>query len=707
MELRFVACSLALITALSAPAPLHAQTVDLPQIEVRSRPQRAPQRSSAPARPAPPVNAPTQPQQAEPAGTASERIVSGETVNENPVTRPAEALENATPGLIVTQHSGEGKANQYFLRGFNLDHGTDLAITVDGMPVNMRTHGHGQGYADLNFLIPELIGNVHVRKGPYFAEEGDFSSAGAIHIDYLDKLRPGFAQATTGSFGYRRLLAAKSETVGNGTLLAAAEVNTYDGPWQVPDNVRKFNGLLRYSQGNADNGFSVLALGYSNKWTSTDQVAQRAIDTGLIDRLGTLDPTDGGKSDRFSLSGRFVRTEGNAQTRAEGYVIRQKLTLFSNFTYFLDDQDNGDQFSQLDRRTILGGNMSHTVKHRVGPFDTENKVGVQARSDDISVGLLKTQQRATLSSVRLDRVQETSLGVYAQNTTRWTNWLRTVTGVRGDYFAARVRSDNPANSGTADDFIASPKASVIFGPFHRTELFVSAGTGFHSNDVRGATITVDPNDPTVTPTKVPILVRSKGAEAGVRMQAIQGLDSAVALFVLDYDSENLFVGDAGTTEASRPSRRVGVEWTNHYKVNSWLAVDADLAVTRARFKDSDPAGNYIPGAPAMIASAGVVLGEKTGWFGAAKLRYFGPRPLIEDGSVRSFATTVVNARAGYRWDNGWRVQLDALNLFDAKTNQIEYYYESQLRSETAPVADRHVHPIEPLALRLTVAGPLP
>ncbi len=633
--------------------------------------------------------------------------MSGERVNETPVTRPGEALENATPGLIVTQHSGEGKANQYFLRGFNLDHGTDLAITVDGMPVNMRTHGHGQGYADLNFLIPELIGSIRVRKGPYFADEGDFSSAGAIHIDYLDSLKQSFAQFTTGSFGYNRLLAAKSGAVGAGTLLAAVEANTYNGPWQVPDEMKKFNGLLRYSQGNADNGFSILGLGYTNKWTSTDQVAQRAIDSGEIGRFGTLDPTDGGKSSRVSLSGRWVHTEGNAQTRAEAFVIRQTMTLFNNFTYFLDDPVNGDQFSQFDRRTIVGGNASHTIKSQFGPFDTENTVGIQVRSDEIAVGLQKTLQRAALSTVRSDGVEESSVGVYAQNTTRWTPWMRTVTGIRGDYFTARVNSDNPANSGNTDGMIASPKGSLIFGPFHKTELFLSAGTGFHSNDVRGSTITVDPGDGVTPLPKVPLLVRSKGAEVGVRTKAVDGLDSSVALFVLDYASEILFVGDAGTTEPSRPNRRVGVEWTNQYKVTPWLAYDVDLAATRARFIDFDPVGNRIPGAPGVIASAGVVLGRQTGWFGSAKVRYFGPRPLIEDDSARSSATTVVNARVGYRWNGGWRVHLDGLNLFNAHANQIEYFYASQLRGALTPVADHHVHPIEPLAVRLTLAGPLP
>jgi outer membrane receptor protein involved in Fe transport len=705
-----------LLAGLLLPAGVSAQQSpqqSLPQITVQSR---KPVKRTARPRPAPPAivrrTAPVedvaaQPRQAEPLTTASERIVSGATVNEHPVTRAAEALENATPGLIITQHSGEGKANQYFLRGFNLDHGTDLAITVDGMPVNMRTHGHGQGYADLNFLIPELIKTVRVRKGPYFADEGDFSSAGAIHIDYVNALRQGFAQVTVGSFGYRRLLTAKSAEAGPGTVLAAFEAQTYNGPWVVPDEVRKFNGLLRYSQGNADNGFSVLGLAYSNKWNSTDQVAKRAIDTGVIGRFGTLDPTDGGNSSRYSLSGRWTRTEGNSRTQAEAYVIRQTMTLFNNFTYFLDDPVNGDQFSQFDRRTLIGGNASHTIRGKVAGFDTENTFGIQIRRDDISLGLLKTFQRMPLSTVRDDRVEESSVGFYVQNTMRWLNWFRTILGVRHDIYKANVTSDTLANSGNASASITSPKVSLIFGPFHKTELFLNAGYGFHSNDVRGATITVDPNDKVTPQDKVPVLVRSKGAEAGVRTKLIDGLESAVAVFVLDYASELLFVGDAGTTEASRPSRRVGVEWTNHYKPTPWLAFDVDVAATRARFTDAKTAGDRIPGAPVVVASAGVVVGQALGWFGGAKVRYFGPRPLIEDDSVRSDPTVLVSAHLGYRWAGGWRAQLDVLNLLDAKANQIDYFYESQLRTEAGPVADRHIHPVEPLALRVTLAGPLP
>jgi TonB-dependent Receptor Plug Domain len=314
-------CFATLAAAIFATSAEAQTPTDIPRIEIN-----APRTQNA---------APTlQPIPALPANAASEQIISGGRMNEIPASRPGEFLETA-PGLIVTQHSGEGKANQYFLRGFNLDHGTDLAITIDGMPVNMRTHGHGQGYADVNFLIPELIGAMRVRKGPYYADEGDFSSAGALHIDLLDQLKKNLIEGTVGGFGYRLVLAANSVQVGAGTLLGALEVNTYDGPWDVPDNVRKFNGVIRYSQGTQSDGFSLTAMGYSNKWTSTDQVAQRAIDSGAIGRLGSLDSTDGGKTERFSLSGRWSRSDDKSATRVDAYVIKASLTLFNNFTYFL------------------------------------------------------------------------------------------------------------------------------------------------------------------------------------------------------------------------------------------------------------------------------------------------------------------------------------------------------------------------------------
>ena len=635
---------------------------------------------------------------------ASATTISGADVNARPFSRPGEALE-VVPGLIVTQHSGEGKANQYFLRGFNLDHGTDLAINVDGMPVNMPTHGHGQGYADINFLIPELVQSITVRKGPYFADKGDFASAGSLSIDYINRLPKSIAELTFGSFGYRRALAAGSTAVGAGTLLAAFEGVRNDGPWDVPDNVRKLNGVLRYSQGTATDGFTLSAMAYSNGWNSTDQVAQRAIDQGLIGRFGTLDPTDGGVASRFSLSSNWAQSSEYGQTKINAYAINSSLRLYNNFTYFLDDPVNGDQFSQMDRRTVHGFDASHAFDMRVGGIETQTRVGLQTRGDDIRVGLFKTSQRETLSTVREDSVREGNVGLWADTTARWTDWLRTTIGLREDYFAGRVISDTPQNSGNAQASMTSPKAGIVLGPWYKTEFYGNAGYGLHSNDIRGATITVDPIDKVTPQDRVPLLVRSKGAEIGVRTKAIEGLTSSLAVFVLDFDSELLFVGDAGTTEASRPSRRVGVEWTNQYKVLPWMRLDLDVAYTKARFTDFDPAGSFIPGAPAWIAAGGVTFGGETGWFGALRGRYFGPRPLIEDDSVRSQASLIFNARAGYRFDNGLRLQLDVLNLFNAKTNQIEYYYLSRLPGEPIDgIADRHVHPAEPLAVRLTLAG---
>lgn len=677
-----------------------------------------------------------------PAVSSSQKTVGGEDLNARPFSRPAEALE-VVPGLIVTQHSGDGKANQYFLRGFNLDHGTDLAISVDGMPVNMRTHAHGQGYADLNFLIPELIGSVDIRKGPYFADEGDFSSVGSVHVNLLDSIRT-MASVTSGSFGYRRGFGVTSSKVGEGILLVAGEAQTYNGPWDNPDNLRKLNGVMRYSQGTAEDGFSLTGMAYANKWNSTDQIPSRAIASGEIGLYGALDPSDGGNANRFSLSGSWARSDDAGSSKASFYVIKSSLDLWNNFTYNLSDPVNGDQFHQHDDRVLAGLNASHTFKSQFGGLPTETEIGVQSRYDNIRLDLADTVQRQFLSPIRSDAVREGSVGVFAQNTLHWTDWLRTSVGWRGDFYDTSVRSFfTPANSGQANAFIGSPKLGLVLGPFAKTEFFANAGEGFHSNDARGVTITESPLDGSPLQAS-PFLVKTRGAELGVRTKLIPGLTSAVSLFVLDSASEILFSGDAGDTEASRPSRRTGIEWINDYRPLSWLSVEGDLAITHARFRGDDTEqaavyaslagyplsqignapGNFIPGAPNMIASAGVRLGEKTGWFAALRYRYFGPRPLTEDNAFVSPATGLLNGQLGYRFENGWRVQLDAFNLLDSNSDQITYAYGSLLKSDslfamcfprtgalTAPAAvcqtgvmDRVLHPVEPLAIRVTVAG---
>ena len=674
-----------------------------------------------------------------PPNMASQTTVTGEELNARPATRPGELLE-AVPGLIVTQHSGEGKANQYFLRGYNLDHGTDLAITVDDVPVNMRTHAHGQGYADLNWLMPETINSLKIRKGPYFADEGDFGSAGNLHIGLIDSVPKAIAQLTAGSFGYRRIFGMDSVKAGNGQLLVAGEAATYNGPWVNPDEMRKLNGMLRYTEGTALDGLSITGMAYSNKWNSTDQIPQRAVP--IVGLFGSEDPTDGGNTNRFALSARIAGTDDAGSWKANAYAVKSQLDLFNNFTYFLRDPVLGDQFHQHDDRVMAGGNASRTLNGAFAGLPMQTTFGVQTRYDAINLALTDTFQRSFLSNVRSDRVGEGSIGIYAQNTVKWTDWLRTTLGWRGDYYQARVDSIfDSNNSGAVSAGIGSPKFTMAIGPFNRTEFFVGAGYGMHSNDARGATITEDPTDPATKLSASPLLVRTKGAETGVRTKIIQGLDTSLSVFVLDQDSELVFSGDAGDTTASRASRRYGVEWTNRYRPTSWIDIDADLALSHARFVgfDSEQAilyaslagfpeaqignapGNYIPNAPAIVASAGITLGEKTGPFGTLRWRYLGSSPLTEDNAFRSPATSIFNGRIGYRADNGWRIQLDVLNLLNTRTNQITYAYGSLIKTDnlynlcfpvqTAPAAvcqngvmDSVLHPIEPLTIRITVAG---
>jgi outer membrane receptor protein involved in Fe transport len=683
-----------------------------------------------------------------PPSMASQITFTGQELNARPVTRPGEVLE-AVPGLIVTQHSGEGKANQYFLRGYNLDHGTDMAIWVDDVPINMRTHAHGQGYADLNWLMPETVNTLEVRKGPYYADEGDFSSAGNLHIGLIDSVPRAIAEMSAGSFGYQRFFGMDSAKVGDGNLLFAGEVGRYDGPWINPDGMRKVNGLVRYTQGTASDGFSLTGMAYSNKWSSTDQVPLRAITTNQIGLYGSEDPTDGGNTDRFALSGRVAGTDGAGSWKANAYAVKSTLDLFNNFTYYLTNPALGDQFHQHDDRVMTGANASRTIDSVFAEHAIETTFGVQTRYDAIALGLTDTYRRGFLSTVRSDNVGEGSVGIYAQNTVHWADWLRTTVGWRGDYYEASVNSIFDAdNSGHAASAIGSPKFTMAVGPFRGTEFFFGAGYGMHSNDARGATITeepvdrvADPNAPSVPIGSSPLLVRTKGAEVGVRTKALLGLESSLSFFVLDQASEIVFEGDAGDTSASRPSQRYGFEWTNRFRPNSWIDLDADLALTHARFVgfDSEQAalyaslagfpqaqlgnapGNYIPNAPAMVASAGITIGERTGPFGTLRWRYLGESPLTEDNAFRSPATSIVNARIGYRYENGWSIHLDILNLLNTKANQITYAYGSIIKTDslynqcfvaqTAPAAvcqngvmDYVLHPIEPLAVRVTLLG---
>ena len=627
--------------------------------------------------------------------------ISGEDLNSRPVATNTEILE-AAPGLAVVQHSGSGKANQYYLRGYNLDHGTDLAIFWDDIPINLPTNAHGQGYADLNFLIPETLAGLEVRKGPYFADVGDFANAGDLHLFLRDSVPQNIVSATVGSFGYDRFLTLGSTKLGGGSLLYAGEFK----PTTVRGSPAKMSAssAVFCATARARRRMGFPPPPWATPTTGTHPIRSRCApsppDRSVSSARSTrrTAATPAGSCCRPGLRNPTMPDCG----RQMPISSKETMNLWNNFTWFTTDPMNGDQFHQHDDRIYGGAGVSRTINGTLFSRPTETLFGVQTRYDDIDVSLGNTAQRLFLANTLVDHVGEGNVGIYAQNTTRWTDWFRTTAGWRGDYFWASVNSIlQQANSGNAQAAIGSPKFTMTFGPFYKTELFLGAGMGYHSNDARGVTSTQVAGDPTTPQDTAPFLVRSRGAEIGVRTKAIPNLDSSISLFYLHQGSELVFEGDTGTTSPGPPSTRTGIEITNNYRLASWMSVDADLALSRARFDGFDTAqeqlfqslagfpqaqignapGNFIPEAPWMVATAGVDLGEKTGWFGALRWRYISSRPLTEDGVFQSPPLTSSTAEVGYRFANGWRVQVDALNLLNSTTYNASYAYGALLTTD--------------------------
>jgi hypothetical protein len=640
------------------------------------------------------------------ASAASEGAITAAQLAVRPVNRATEVLETV-PGMIISQHSGEGKANQYYLRGFNLDHGFDFAQTIAGFPVNMPTHAHAQGYADANFLIPELVSGVQFRKGPYYAENGDFASAGAANINYFNTLDRPIVSITGGSFDYGRFLGAVSPKVGDGHVLAAFEWERDNGPWDSPNNKDKFNGVLRYSRGNARNGMSLTFLGFRNHWHSTDQIPQRAIDSGQISRFGFIEGSDGGETFRYAGSFDWQTSRNNDSTRVTAYVQRYGVQLFHNFTYFLNDPVNGDQFEQFEKRWTTGAKLTHRRLAKLGTRSTENAIGLEIRNDNVGgpLGLYHTRETERLETIRAEQANQTSVSLFGESEIEWSRVVRTTFGLRGDVYHWNVDSFNPLNSGNKTSAIASPKISTAFGPWGGTEFYANYGLGFHSNSALGIMLNVDPvtGDPA---TSSPSFARSQGAEFGVRTVRVKKLQTTATLWYLDFDSELIYVGDSGSTEEGPASRRVGVEITNYFYPHPWVTADVDLSFSRARFEGLPKGEDFVPGALNRVISAGIGLnppaGVGSGVFGSIRLRHFGPRPLLEDNSIESKQTSIVNGEIGYKFSDKVRLTAEGFNLLDAKVSDIDYFFESRLRDEPAPVEDIHLHAAIPRSARVAL-----
>ena len=741
------------------------------------------------------------------AESGTQGTVGATEIQDRPILRSGEVLE-AVPGLIITQHAGGGKANQYFLRGFNLDHGTDIAIFLDNMPLNLPSHAHGEGYSDMNTVIPEFVKRVDFEKGPYYANVGNFSSAANANVEFAKTLPQNFFKVEGGTHTYGRAVFGVSQKLGAGNLLYGGEETYYDGPWVHPDGFNKINGLLTYSQGDDADGVSVTAHAYHGKWNSSDQIPVAA--QSVVGFFGTLNPSDGGHSQRYSLQGEWHRQSDNSESKISAYVFYYDMNLFSDFTYYLVDYNKGDQFDQQDRRWVAGFDAHHTIFSTWYGRKMSNTFGVQLRNDWINNGLYRTVNRVRTaktdysatgtsffpagsssgptcvtipnSDITLDLTlpdgttatttvpnttcptlpatterddfTDTIGSAYVENKIQWANKFRSVLALRGDDEKFVVTSlaypidmttlpngttttVNAANSGSATKFLPSPKASLIFGPWANTEFYLQGGFSFRSNDGRGATQQVEPVSPDNpypdTPAaKIPPLVQTKGGEIGVRTTALPHLQSTLSLWYLRSNSELMQDGDTGGTSASeQSSNRYGLEWANYYTPTEHLAIDFDIADSRAQFtqidpddaaqsvvkaalsvngtpdgtvnwQESGPGGKLVPEAVKVVISSGVALHDYKGFSSSLRLRYFGPRYLTSDGLYQSSQTVLLNGELGYQFNKKWHVTTELLNMLNRKDADIDYAYVYQITPTAAPAFGRVNHPTEPFLLRFSL-----
>ncbi len=684
------------------------------------------------------------------ASTASEGVVDDTELQLTPAYRPGQLLETV-PGLIVTLHSGEGKANQFLMRGSNLDHGTDLETYVDDMPVNQPTHAHGQGYTDLNFLIPELEDGLSYTKGPYYAAVGDFGAVGSVRVNLRDAI-PDQMSLTAGTLGFERLFAAGSGPAGKGTLLEAVELQHYDGPFLQPDDARRENGVLRYSQGGEDAGFSITGMVYHQVWTNTTDIPLRAIEEDLVpNRFGTLDPSDGGHALRASLSAEYHQDIGAGTLTASAYGIYNQLHIFNNFTHYLVDPVHGDQEDQFENRNVLGGAANYALPVTVAGIHSELAAGALVRSDMLVVGRLPSegQQPLTLaeagddppSYINKDRVTLLAGAVYIQATTHWTPNIRTVLGLRDDTqygtdfdeYAALHEKAGYTNGGTRSQSLLQPKGSLVYDPVHGLELYASAGEGFHSADLRGVNqdTSVDLGLP-----RTPLLAKQIGEEAGLRSEPYPNMIFTLAVYNLWQQSETIIDPDVGQDTAGPPSRRTGLEVNLTYQIRKWLEFYGSFSANHTRFTQNfddgtGHLGKYITDAPSDTGSAALYLVNFGPWSGGLDFRYLGNYPLssgpcVSSAAVHDFpgvATSCANAPTAqgqvngkgfgqfnldlhYQVSAGWIFSLGVYNLLNTKAPAAEFWYVDRLKSEVAAYpegrADIHEHPLEPLMARFTV-----
>jgi outer membrane receptor protein involved in Fe transport len=616
------------------------------------------------------------------AQAASEGTVAGSDLLVRPLLRVAELLE-AVPGMIAAQHSGSGKANQYFLRGFNLDHGSDFTTYIDDVQMNFRTHGHGHGYLDLNGLIPELIDREDYRKGPYRADGGDFALAGAAYMNTIDSYERPWASAEIGSYGWRRAAAGgTTETPGGGSLTLVGQYKQYDGPWEQPEHLRHYSGFAKYARLTSLGMLDLTLHGYRGTWRPTEQIPERIIGSAVCpDVFCSPDPTATGETTRFIANAGLK----GAGWRGNVYAQYYDWDMYSNPTYANADGSSA-QIHQFDKRWIFG--LKGEKRWELNPA-LDFAVGTENRYDAISnVGVYNTDQRAFVGSLGTYKVAEASAALYGEATWRPTDRLRLIGGLRGDYYHVKATAKDPEaaalGQGTDDDAIVSPKFTGAYRVSDNIELYGSWGRGFHSNDGRGA----------INVTPVPLLVPGTGKEIGLRFQR-SNFTLTTTYWWLNVGSELRFVGDSNAVEPAGASKRHGYEIVAFWRPLPWLAIDGNYTASHARFDN----GDYIPNAFENAAQAGVSVVHEN-WEGSIRVRHLGPYPLIEDNSLRDKGSTVVNARGAWKPGN-IEIYAEVLNIFNSRDKDMAYLYESFIPSfDAAPVEGRLSRVLEPRTLRV-------
>lgn len=646
-----------------------------------------------------------------PTTAASSETIRARDYELRPHSTTQEILNNL-PGLLASQHAGGGKAMQYFLRGFDNDHGTDIALFVDGVPVNMISHAHGQGYADLNFLIPEVVERVELYKGPYFAQWGDLANSGAVNFVTKERAAENSLQALGGFFNTMRYTGLLSPKLGPVQTVLASEVYFTDGPFKTPNNYARYNVFGKFTlEPTPESKLTLWASAHDGDWDASGQIPLREVHARRLSRFGALDPTEGGKSDRQNINLIYAYTPSPQESwQVQLYGSRSKLSLFANFTFFRADPVRGDGIHQDDSRILYGGRVRYSRFWTLGSLPTQSTVGFETRNDDADVGLFRQEQRRRFATTTTVNVEERSFSGYAQQEFFWREWIRFQVGLRGDLFLFDVSNRLPAGAadalriqGNTSDGTVSPKASLILSPFHNahslwrnTEFFLNFGMGYHSNDARDA----------VQAGSTP-LTRSTGGEIGTRTNLWDQLDLAAALWILDLDSELVFVGDEGATEASGPTRRWGIDLEARYALMRWLSADFDVSYADPRFRVTDEA---IPLAPTLLMAGGLTAQFSDGFSGALRFRYLDDRPANEDRSLTARGYLLLDLILKYRWRN-IEASVQVLNLTDTDWRETQFATDSCVRREVgvdprcpadgsgAGISDIHFVPGYPINLR--------